>query len=168
MSDFTLEKNPVFSGVEGPLLLVIMDGVGLYRGQAEGYEGNAVDQARTPNLDRLMDKAPVFMKLKAHGLAVGLPSDGDMGNSEVGHNAMGAGRIFEQGAKLVNRAIESKILFEGKAWKELVSNVKQKDSCFHLIGLLSDGNVHSHVHHINALLHRLAEENVSQDRKSVV
>lgn len=164
MSDFTLEKNPVFSGVEGPLLLVIMDGVGLYRGQAEGYEGNAVDQARTPNLDRLLDKAPVFMKLKAHGLAVGLPSDGDMGNSEVGHNAMGAGRIFDQGAKLVNRAIESKVLFEGKSWKELVSNVKQKDSCFHLIGLLSDGNVHSHVHHINALLQRLAEENVSQVR----
>ena len=105
MTDFKLKRRRGFEGVTGPLLLVILDGVGLYRGRAEGYDGNAVDLAATPNLDRILAEAPVSISLKAHGTAVGLPGDGDMGNSEVGHNAIGAGRIFEQGAKLVGRAI---------------------------------------------------------------
>ena len=113
MSEFKLTTNPRFDGVPGQLLLVILDGVGLYRGRAEGYDGNAFDIAATPNLDRLFSEAPAFLELKAHGTAVGLPTDGDMGNSEVGHNAIGAGRIFEQGAKLVSRAISSGAIFEG-------------------------------------------------------
>ena len=84
------------------MLLIIMDGIGIGRED----EGNAVYLAETPNLDRLFT-SKFFCTLQAHGTAVGLPTDRDMGNSEVGHNALGAGRVFEQGARLVNRAIES-------------------------------------------------------------
>jgi 2,3-bisphosphoglycerate-independent phosphoglycerate mutase len=160
MPDFKLEKSTHYGGVPGQLLLVILDGVGLYRGRADGYDGNAFDIAATPNLDRMFSEAPVFLELKAHGTAVGLPSDGDMGNSEVGHNAIGAGRVFEQGAKLVNQAISSGALFGGQTWRRLVENVKANDSLFHLIGLLSDGNVHSHIDHLEALIRRLAKERV--------
>jgi 2,3-bisphosphoglycerate-independent phosphoglycerate mutase len=164
MSDFELHPNPSFEGVPGQLLLVILDGVGIYSGRSEGYDGNAYDLATTPNLDRLFAEAPVHLELKAHGTAVGLPSDGDMGNSEVGHNAIGAGRIFEQGAKLVGEAISSGNIFEGTAWQDLVAQVKGNDSCFHLIGLLSDGNVHSHIDHLEALVRKLAVERVGKIR----
>lgn len=164
MEGFKLEKSSGFKGIEGQLLLVILDGVGIYKGAKEGYEGNAFDQADTPNLDRLIKEAPVSIKIKAHGTAVGLPGDGDMGNSEVGHNAIGAGRIFAQGAKLVSSAIESETLFKGEVWKKLVKNVKDNNSSFHLIGLLSDGNVHSHINHLFALIRRLADEGVLKIR----
>jgi 2,3-bisphosphoglycerate-independent phosphoglycerate mutase len=164
MSDFKLEPHPQFPGIEGPLVLVILDGVGLYRGRAEGYPANAFDLASTPHLDRLFATAPVFLKLAAHGTAVGMPSDADMGNSEVGHNAMGAGRIFEQGAKLVDEAIASGALFRGAVWRRLVRNTVERGSSFHLIGLLSDGNVHSHILHLEALLQRLAAEGVRRVR----
>ena len=118
----------------------------------------------TPNLDRMFAQAPVFLELKAHGTAVGMPSDEDMGNSEVGHNAIGAGRVFEQGAKLVSQAISSGAIFEGQAWQRLVENVRANDSTFHLIGLLSDGNVHSHIDHVEALIRRLATEGVRRVR----
>ena len=158
MNDFILRPHPRFAGVDGPLVLLILDGVGLYRGRAEGYEANAFDLATTPHLDRLFATAPVFLKLAAHGRAVGLPSDADMGNSEVGHNAMGAGRVFEQGAALVDQAIASGALFRGPVWQRLVNNVVEHGSTFHLIGLLSDGNVHSHILHLEALLRRLADD----------
>ena len=164
MSNFKLEVSSQYGGVPGQLLLVILDGVGLYRGRADGYDGNAFDLANTPNLDRLFAEAPVFLQLKAHGSAVGLPSEMDMGNSEVGHNAIGAGRVFEQGAKLVNQAISSGAVFEGQTWQRLVENVKAHDSTFHLIGLLSDGNVHSHIDHLEALIRRLAIEGVRSVR----
>ena len=164
MTDFSLPPHPRFAGVPGPLVLAILDGVGLYRGRAEGYPANAFDLAFTPNLDRLFATAPVFLRLAAHGLAVGLPSDADMGNSEVGHNAMGAGRIFEQGAKLVDQAIASGALFRGPVWQRLVRNVIENGSTFHLIGLLSDGNVHSHIRHLEALLDRLAVDGVRRIR----
>ena len=164
MSDLGLDKHPDFGGVAGPLVLLIMDGVGLYRGRAEGYDGNAFDLARSPNIDRLFEKAPVYMTLKAHGTAVGLPSDKDMGNSEVGHNAFGAGHIFDQGAKLVNGAIADGHIFNGKYWMEMVEQVKAKNSSFHFIGLLSDGKVHSHVSQLFALLRRLIEEGVRKVR----
>jgi 2,3-bisphosphoglycerate-independent phosphoglycerate mutase len=163
-AEFHLEKSSRYGGVPGQLLLVILDGVGLYRGRADGYEGNAFDIAATPNLDRMFSESPVVLELKAHGTAVGLPSDGDMGNSEVGHNAIGAGRVFEQGAKLVNQAISSGTLFEGQTWQRLVENVKANDSQFHLIGLLSDGNVHSHIDHLEALIGRLSTEGVRKIR----
>jgi 2,3-bisphosphoglycerate-independent phosphoglycerate mutase len=164
MSDFQLEKDPRFGGVPGQLLLVILDGVGLYRGRADGYDGNAFDLASTPNLDRILAEAPISLQLNAHGTAVGLPSDSDMGNSEVGHNAIGAGRIFEQGAKLVTQSIASGALFEGETWGRLVERVRSNDTCFHLIGLLSDGNVHSHIDHLVALLRRLGTEGVPRIR----
>jgi 2,3-bisphosphoglycerate-independent phosphoglycerate mutase len=164
MTDFTLARHPLFAGIDGPLVLVILDGVGLYRGRAEGYPANAFDLASTPELDRLFAATPVFLRLAAHGTAVGMPSDADMGNSEVGHNAMGAGRIFEQGAKLVDEAIASGMLFRGPVWRHLVRNVVERDSSFHLIGLLSDGNVHSHILHLEALLRRLAADGVRRIR----
>jgi len=168
MNDFRLQPYPGFPGISGQLLLVILDGVGLYRGRDQGYEGNAYDLATTPNLDRLFRDAPVSLELKAHGTAVGLPSDGDMGNSEVGHNAIGAGRIFEQGAQLVQQAIADGSLFDGDVWRSLVSRVLDKRSTFHLIGLLSDGNVHSHIDHLIALLRRLAAEGVARIRVHVL
>jgi 2,3-bisphosphoglycerate-independent phosphoglycerate mutase len=164
MNDFALEPNPVFAGISGQLVLLILDGVGLYRGRAEGYDGNAVDLASTPNLDRLSAEAQVFLKLKAHGTAVGLPSDDDMGNSEVGHNAMGAGRVFVQGAQLVNRAIADGSMFRGPVWRELVARVVERGATFHLIGLLSDGYVHSHIDHLLTMIRRLVEEGVRRIR----
>ena len=83
VSKFGLENSPRYGGVPGQLLLVILDGVGLYRGRADGYLGNAFDLAHTPNLDRLFEEAPVYLELKAHGPAVGLPSEKDMGLSLI-------------------------------------------------------------------------------------
>lgn len=115
--------------------------------------GNAVNAAWMPNLANLLAH-PLSRTLRAHGPAVGLPSDDDMGNSEVGHNALGAGRVFDQGAKLVNRAIESGDLFRSETWKWLVSNnsMTSGQSTLHLLGLFSDGNVHSHINHLFALI----------------
>ncbi len=141
----------------GPVVLVIMDGVGL----GPDYEGNAVLRARTPVLDGLFGSRP-WVRLKAHGRAVGLPSDKDMGNSEVGHNALGAGRVFAQGALLVSRAIESGELFEGRVWKEQVANCLERGSALHFIGLLSDGNVHSHVDHLFAMVREAARAGVQR------
>jgi 2,3-bisphosphoglycerate-independent phosphoglycerate mutase len=164
MSDFSLPPHPGYSGVPGPLVLVVLDGVGLYRGRDEGYDANAFDLARTPHLDRLLAEAPVRLELAAHGTAVGLPDDGDMGNSEVGHNAMGAGRVFAQGAKLVSDAIASGSIFDGRGWRTVVDGVHGTDATFHLIGLLSDGNVHSHIDHLEALLRRLPGDGVGRVR----
>ena len=164
MAELHLERDPTYAGVPGPLVLVILDGVGLYRGRDQGYDANAFDLASTPVLDRLATHAPVVLRLKAHGTAVGMPSDRDMGNSEVGHNAMGAGRVFEQGAALVNAAISSGRLFDGEVWRRLVSRVQKQPSTFHLIGLLSDGNVHSHIDHLEALIRRLAVEGCTRVR----
>ena len=150
-----LEKLKNFSGVSGPVLTVVMDGVGL----APATAGNAVALANTPNLDRLFTTCPM-VRLKAHGTAVGLPSDDDMGNSEVGHNALGAGQVFAQGAKLVSNSIESGKMFASATWKELIANVKDKHSTLHFLGLFSDGNVHSHIDHLKAMIVRAKEEGV--------
>ena len=164
MNNFNLQPNTSFPGLKGPLLLVILDGVGLYKGREDGYPANAVDLARTPNFDRWRASAPISIELAAHGPAVGLPGTGDMGNSEVGHNAMGAGRVFAQGAKLVGDAINTGALFEGKVWRRLVDVVREAGSTYHLMGLLSDGNVHSHINHLEAILRKLAEDGVNRIR----
>jgi len=130
----------------GPLVLVVMDGVGV----GTGDDGDAVALARTPVLDFLTG-ASAYRHLRASGTAVGLPTDEDMGNSEVGHNAMGAGRIFDQGARLVNRAIETGEIFRTTVWKKIEERCAN-GGALHLIGLLSDGNVHSHEAHLHALL----------------
>ena len=129
------------------IALVIMDGVGI----SDNKEGNAFLNANTPNLDYLMNNA-LYRTIHAHGTYVGLPSDDDMGNSEVGHNAMGCGQIYAQGSKLVNDAIESGSLFEGNTWKEAVNYCK--NSKLHFIGLLSDGGVHSHINHLLKMIER--------------
>lgn len=155
----SLNKLNDFSGVKGPVLTIVMDGVGL----APNTVSNAVAQAYTPTLDMLMAKYPM-VTLKAHGTAVGLPSDDDMGNSEVGHNALGSGQVFAQGAKLVSNSIESKKMFTSNTWCELISNVKANDSTLHFIGLFSDGNVHSHIDHLKAMLEQSKAEGVNRVR----
>ncbi len=140
-----------------PVVLVIMDGVG----KGDGGSGDAVAQAKTPTLDYLLASCP-HNWLKAHGTAVGLPSDDDMGNSEVGHNALGCGQIYSQGAKLVNESIENGTLFASATWKELAANCAGDAHAMHFLGLLSDGNVHSNISHLFALLRRAKSEGVKR------
>ena len=138
-----------------------MDGVGL----SNNKEGNAFLNANTPNLDYLMNNA-LFTSINAHGTYVGLPSDSDMGNSEVGHNAIGCGQIYSQGAKLVNESIESKKLFESSTWKKLIDYCK--DNTLHFIGLLSDGNVHSHINHLLVMLEQAKKEKIKKVRVHIL
>ncbi len=158
-----LNKLNNFSGVTGPVLTIVMDGVGL----AGDTVSNAVKTAYTPNLDRLMANYPM-VALKAHGTAVGLPSDDDMGNSEVGHNALGAGQVFAQGAKLVSNSIESGKMFASATWQELIGGVKANNSTLHFLGLFSDGNVHSHIDHLKAMLVQAKKEGVHTVRVHIL
>ncbi len=137
------------------VVLVVMDGVGI----TDNKIGNAVLNAKTPNLDRLMRDYP-NIKLNAHGTYVGLPSDDDMGNSEVGHNALGSGQIYSQGAKLVNNAIATKDMFKGDVWKDMINNLD--NNTLHFLGLLSDGNVHSHINHLKELIKQAREDKVKR------
>jgi 2,3-bisphosphoglycerate-independent phosphoglycerate mutase len=154
-----LKPLPGYRAPKGSVVLAILDGVGVGRHEA----GDIVRQAATPTLDWLATNS-LTTRLKAHGKAVGMPSDKDMGNSEVGHNAIGCGRVFPQGAALVNRAIAAGTLFQGPVWKDLIANVCQHDTALHFIGLLSDGNVHSHIDHLEALLAEAARSGVKQAR----
>ena len=150
-----LNKLGSFQKRKGPVVLCIMDGIGYGK-----YEkGDAVKAAITTTLDNLSAECPV-VELKAHGMAVGLPSDDDMGNSEVGHNAIGCGRVFAQGAKLVSSSIETGAMFKGDTWVKLVNNTKEKNRILHFIGLLSDGNVHSHIDHLKAMVKKAKEDGV--------
>ena len=142
-----LKKHASYAGAEGPVVLVIMDGVGI----GKNPESDCVAQAKTPNLDWLKEHA-AYTEIKAHGKAVGLPEDTDMGNSEVGHNAIGCGRVFAQGASLIDDAIASRALFDGTVWNELIENAISHESTLHFIGLLSDGKVHSNINHLEAML----------------
>lgn len=153
-----LTKSDKFAGVEGPLLTIVMDGIGLGAAGA----ANAVAAANTPTLDMLLRDYPT-LKLMAHGTAVGLPSDEDMGNSEVGHNALGAGQVFAQGAKLVSQSIESGKIFESQTWNQLIGGAKSGGT-LHFIGLFSDGNVHSNISHLNAMILRAKNEGVRRVR----
>ena len=158
-------KLKKISGREGnrPVLTIVMDGVGL----AKEVESNAVFTARTPNLDRIMRDYPT-VALKAHGTAVGLPSDDDMGNSEVGHNALGSGQVFAQGAKLVTESIESGKMFASDTWRWLTEGVKASGGALHFLGLFSDGNVHSHIDHLKAMLTRAADEGIGKVRVHIL
>src|SRR5574344_1875332 len=143
--------------MEKPIVLVIMDGVG----KGDGGSGDAVKVAKTPTLDTLLATCP-HTYLKAHGTAVGLPSDEDMGNSEVGHNALGCGQIYSQGAKLVNTSLSSGEMFKGSTWKALVENAKT--STMHFIGLLSDGNVHSNINHLFTFMEQAKKDGIKRVR----
>ena len=135
-----------------PVVLMILDGYGLN----ERHDGNAVYEAKTPVMDRLMKEYP-FVKGNASGLSVGLP-DGQMGNSEVGHLNMGAGRIVYQELTRITKSIEDGDFFEKPEFLAAVENCKNHDSALHLYGLVSDGGVHSHITHIYGLL-ELAKRN---------
>ena len=149
----SLDPHPTFAGRSGPVLIVVADGVGI----AEDTASNAVAQAKTPTLDKLLT-SQFSTSLAAHGTAVGLPTDDDMGNSEVGHNAIGAGRIFAQGAKLVNKALETKTIYDSDVWKEAINHGGA--GTMHFIGLLSDGNVHSHINHLHEMINQAVTEGV--------
>ncbi|MBR30566.1 MAG: phosphoglycerate mutase (2,3-diphosphoglycerate-independent) [Spirochaetaceae bacterium] len=162
-------------GIQGPLVLVILDGVGLYKGKDQGYPGNALDLANVPTIKSLISSAPISLQIQAHGTAVGMPSDDDMGNSEVGHNAIGAGRIFDQGAKLVGKAVESGAIFKDERWMGFIGDksspglaLKPKEDgsmpVVHFMGLLSDGNVHSHIDHLLAMVRQCHSSGVEQVR----
>lgn len=142
-----------------PIVLVVMDGIGIN----EDEYGNAVKAAHTPSLDMLLNNFP-NTTIKAHGTAVGLPSDDDMGNSEVGHNALGCGQIYSQGAKLVNESIANGKMFSSETWNKVISNCVENNSTLHFLGLLSDGNVHSHIEHLKAMIVKAKENNIKRVR----
>ena len=158
-----LQKLPAFSGVKGPVVVIVMDGYGIPKHEV----GSAIDAARKPTLDRLFAQYP-NIRLRAHGTAVGMPSDDDMGNSEVGHNAIGAGQVYAQGAALVANAITEGAIWQGEAWQQIVAAAKAgangKAGVLHFIGLFSDGNVHSHIDHLKAMVVRAKEEGVATVR----
>jgi 2,3-bisphosphoglycerate-independent phosphoglycerate mutase len=151
----TLKKHPSFPGRKGPVVILVADGVGV----APAGPSNAVTEAHTPTLDALA-KLSLYTELAAHGTAVGLPSDDDMGNSEVGHNAIGAGRIFDQGAKLVNAALKSGAVYQTDVWQSAIEHGKR--NTLHLLGLHSDGNIHAHTKHLYALMEKAAEQGVTE------
>ena len=158
-----LKKHSKFGGLKGPVVTVVMDGIGINSNTV----GNAVHEANTPVLDRLFKNYP-HIALKAHGKAVGMPSDDDMGNSEVGHNAIGAGRVYHQGAALVSEAIASGEMFDKDAWKEIIANARDHDSTLHFLGLFSDGNVHSHIDHLKAMILRAKQEKQKKVRVHIL
>ena len=131
-----------------PVVLVVMDGVG----KTDKDLGNMVMHAYTPTLDEMMRTCP---NNTIHE---------DMGNSEVGHNALGCGQIYAQGAKLVNESIESGKLFESDTWRALTSRCVANKSTLHFIGLLSDGNVHSNISHLKALIANAKKQGVANVR----
>lgn len=153
-----LKKLDKFKKRQGPLLFIVMDGVGI----GKRDESDGVFLADTPILDKLMSQ-DLYTELQAHGTAVGMPSDEDMGNSEVGHNALGAGRVFAQGAKLVQISIDDGSIFKTETWKNVTAQ-----KTLHFIGLLSDGNVHSHIEHLFAMLRKSAEDGVKKARVHVL
>ena len=139
-----------------PTVLMILDGYGLN----DKHEGNAIYEAKTPVMDKLMAEYP-FVKGNASGLAVGLP-DGQMGNSEVGHMNMGAGRIVYQELTRITKEINDGDFFKNEALLAAMKNAKENDSAVHFMGLLSDGGVHSHNTHLYALLEMAKREGLSK------
>ncbi|WP_313953466.1 2,3-bisphosphoglycerate-independent phosphoglycerate mutase [Accumulibacter sp.] len=154
-----LQKSASFPGIQGPIVTIVMDGYGI----AKSDVGSAIAAANKPTLDRLFANYP-NITLRAHGVAVGMPSDDDMGNSEVGHNAIGAGQVYSQGASLVADAIAAGSIWQGAAWQEVVAGAKTGRGVLHFLGLFSDGNVHSHIDHLRAMIARAKEEGVKAVR----
>lgn len=155
----TLNKLTTFPGVAGPVVMIVMDGYGLPKTEV----GSAIAAARKPTLDRLFANYS-HISLRAHGTAVGMPSDDDMGNSEVGHNAIGAGQIYSQGAALVATAINEGSIWLDQAWQEIVAGAKAGRGVIHFMGLFSDGNVHSHIDHLTAMVKQAKAEGVKAVR----
>ena len=139
-----------------PTVLMILDGYGLN----DRHDANAVYEANTPVMDKLMAEYP-FVKGNASGLAVGLP-EGQMGNSEVGHMNMGAGRIVYQELTRITKEIQDGDFFKNEALLTAMKNAKENDSAIHFMGLLSDGGVHSHITHLFGLLQMAKNEGLKK------
>ena len=154
-----LQKLPNFQGIQGPVVIIVMDGYGLPKTDV----GSAIAAAKKPTLDRLFAQYP-NIRLRAHGTAVGMPSDDDMGNSEVGHNAIGAGQVYSQGASLVSNAIASGAIWQGEAWQQIIAGAKTGRGVVHFMGLFSDGNVHSHIDHLKAMVVQAKAEGIKTVR----
>ena len=155
MTDLHLSKHPSIPAANGPVVLIIIDGVGI--GARDEFD--AFHQARTPVLEAMF-AAGEYRTLLAHGTAVGLPTDGDLGGSEVGHNTMGAGRIIDQGPKLVDNAFADGSVFS-EHWNNVISNIGA-GGALHLVGLLSDGGIHSSDRHIHQMIERAQSEGVQR------
>jgi 2,3-bisphosphoglycerate-independent phosphoglycerate mutase len=156
-----LEKLSSFAGVQGPVVIIVMDGYGMPKSDV----GSAIAAANKPTLDRLFADFP-NIRLRAHGTAVGMPSDDDMGNSEVGHNAIGAGQVYSQGASLVADAIASGAIWQGEAWQQVIAGAR--NGVLHFMGLFSDGNVHSHIDHLKAMVVQAKAEGIAKVRIHVL
>ena len=139
-----------------PTALIILDGYGI----AKEVKQSAIDAAQTPVMDKLMQTCPHNI-IHASGMDVGLP-DGQMGNSEVGHTNIGAGRIVYQELTRITKSIQDGDFFENEAFKNAINNVKENDSALHIYGLLSDGGVHSHITHLFAILEMAKREGLSE------
>lgn len=157
----TLAPHATFVKPAGPVVVIVADGVG----HGPAGPANAVTEAATPTIDALIAER-LSLPIAAHGTAVGLPSDDDMGNSEVGHNAIGAGRIFAQGAKLVNQAIESGAIWQTETWIAAIDQART--GTLHLLGLHSDGNVHAHTDHLYRMVERAAADGVERCRVHIL
>ncbi len=141
-----------------PVLLLVLDGWGV----GDGGEGDAIAHARTPNMDRLWSNY-AHTTLYTHGHFVGLPSGKDLGGSEVGHLTMGAGRVFDQGSTRIGQAMRDGSLFDSAVAGEVFSRSRQGGT-LHLLGLLSDGNIHSHIDHFSAMIDQADREGVARLR----
>ena len=154
----------VGESAQGPVLLMILDGFGV----GKKDKGDCVHKANPTRLNAIFEEAQsknLYCELKAHGTGVGLPTDEDMGNSEVGHNALGCGQLVAQGAKLVNLAIEDGSIFKSENFNRIVQETTDDESkTVHFVGLLSDGNVHSHVDQLIKMIENLASRNVKKVR----
>ena len=142
----------------GPVVLVVMDGVGL----RDQTAGNAVKQAHLETLNELMTKYPTA-ELGAAGEYVGVPKD-DMGNSEVGHNAMGAGTIVLQRSAKVEDDVKTGKIFETQTWQDIIARIHERNSTLHFMGIFSDGNVHSHIAHLEKMLAQAQKDGVQRVR----
>lgn len=162
MENYKLQRLERFSR-RNPLVLIIMDGIGL----GKKNDRNALYLADTPFLDKLRKECPkknLYTELKAHGKAVGLPTDEEMGNSEVGHNALGTGRVLKQRAALAKDEILTGKLFKTDKWIHLMNKIRENGSTLHFFGLLSDGYVHSHISHLMGLLEGTKASNIQTVR----
>ncbi len=155
MTDLHINKHSSIPKAKGPVVVIIIDGVGI--GARDEFD--AFYLARTPVLESLFETGE-YRTLLAHGTAVGLPTDGDLGGSEVGHNTMGAGRIIDQGPKLVDNAFADDSVFSGH-WKNVISNIGA-GGALHLVGLLSDGGIHSNDRHMHQMIERARSEGVQR------
>eukprot|EP00879_Flechtneria_rotunda_P000460 GHRR01000561.1.p1 GENE.GHRR01000561.1~~GHRR01000561.1.p1 ORF type:complete len:571 (+),score=178.30 GHRR01000561.1:37-1713(+) len=162
MANWKLESHPTIPKAEGPVLVCVLDGWGV---NIED-EYNAIFSAETPCTDALKAVPKRYRTVRAHGTAVGLPSDADMGNSEVGHNALGSGQVIDQGARLVDIALETGKIFELPGWK-LISEAFA-DHTVHFIGLLSDGGVHSRYNQLIGVVRGAVERGAKRIRVHVL